>query len=223
MHACMQDCSTDVRTQQWTSWSLEVQYQFLRALFPSTAARVTYSVSDECLIPSILSFYGLSGPTWQTLGAPRPPSPLPAPSSPLYVWCESVWRLCLLCIRGYVCSARHACMIRVRPRVCTRVHACVHALLQYRFLGSCVTRGVHANTTVIVRLRCSFAAYVAGSSSHVDWRRQTNGHPGTYSHLMLQKGADVVRRVRLCLPAFSFTPLHVTDGDSPQHDCYGNL
>ena len=70
MHACVQDCSADVRTQPWNKWSVEVQYQFLRALTPSPAARVSYSVSDECLIPSILSLYGLSGALWQTNGAP---------------------------------------------------------------------------------------------------------------------------------------------------------
>ena len=68
-HACVQDCGTDVRAQAWEAWGVEVQYQFLRALTPAAAARVSYSVSDECLVPSILSLYGLSGPLWQTNGA----------------------------------------------------------------------------------------------------------------------------------------------------------
>ena len=40
-----------------------------------------------------------------------------------------------------------------------------------------------------------------GYSSHVDWSRQTAGHPGAYTRLMLRRGPDVVRKVRCNLAA----------------------
>lgn len=96
-----EDCNSHTSVDPWNTWSRFQQYSFMQALFQSPASRVTNIVSDECIIKSMMKFYGLTGRDWET----------------------------------------------------------------------------------------------GGDSSHVDWSRQTAGHPGAYTKLMLQRGPDVVRKV----------------------------
>jgi hypothetical protein len=55
--------------EPWWHWPQERQEDVLFLLFPRVAARKFKLVSDEFVLASILSFYNLTGPDWQTDGS----------------------------------------------------------------------------------------------------------------------------------------------------------
>jgi hypothetical protein len=56
-----EECKARTRVDHWFAWTRQQQYSFMEALFPSPASRFTNIVSDECVIKSMMIFYGLTG------------------------------------------------------------------------------------------------------------------------------------------------------------------
>jgi hypothetical protein len=61
-------CLVSVPKDPWQLWTSDVQLKYLSKIFPGSASRLVNIVSDECMIKSMLKFYGLTGPEWQTGG-----------------------------------------------------------------------------------------------------------------------------------------------------------
>lgn len=61
-------CKVNPWNTPYDLWNPEQQMAFLRFIFPGAASRVVNIVSDECMVKSLLNFYEVNGPQWQTDG-----------------------------------------------------------------------------------------------------------------------------------------------------------
>jgi hypothetical protein len=59
-------CSAKPSRDPWEHWSMDQQLDFLFNIFPGAASRVVNVVSDECMVKSMMNFYGIKGQEWQT-------------------------------------------------------------------------------------------------------------------------------------------------------------
>lgn len=59
-------CQSNTARDPWERWTMDQQVDFLYQIFPGAASRVVNIVSDECMVKSMMNFYGIKGPEWQT-------------------------------------------------------------------------------------------------------------------------------------------------------------